>query len=256
MDRFNICSPIGGFGNHVRWLVLLDPQYSFLINSGFLTQEAYQFQKGSEWPDYTEYLNLNFINCSENVKAEILHAKSDSDTYPEILKFDTQFSKIKAFENQIYPEFRTWHNWLTMELKFRYHLDDFLTFRHNYSDLPDPAMIQKTLILTTDPDLAYRCYVKFNIILNFKSPGYFKKQIQLTNLNNSLINEENIKICCSDVLFNHTLDKNFYNELVDWFGLSDLYNEANYIHGLWFAGQQRAEQDIVTDLTKLYGANI
>jgi hypothetical protein len=27
--KYGVCAPIGGFGNHVRWLVLLDPVFRF-----------------------------------------------------------------------------------------------------------------------------------------------------------------------------------------------------------------------------------
>ena len=29
--KYAVCAPIGGFGNHVRWLALLDPVFQFEI---------------------------------------------------------------------------------------------------------------------------------------------------------------------------------------------------------------------------------
>ena len=31
MAKFNLIAPLGGFGNHVRWLLLLDPSFKFNI---------------------------------------------------------------------------------------------------------------------------------------------------------------------------------------------------------------------------------
>ena len=49
MSKYAVISPIGGFGNHARWLLLLDNQFKFILRT----------------PDNT---NHNFKNVQEKIK--------------------------------------------------------------------------------------------------------------------------------------------------------------------------------------------
>ena len=55
-----------------------------------------------------------------------------------------------------------------------------------------------------------------------------------------------------DCLYQSTLDRTFYNNMVEWFGLSDCYDLANQVHGLWFDAHQRAEQEFVEYTDNIY----
>ena len=63
-QRFNICAPIGGFGNHVRWIVLLDHQFNFLIKN---LQDNYLVAAGESWPCYDDYVNNNFKQVDSKI---------------------------------------------------------------------------------------------------------------------------------------------------------------------------------------------
>ena len=242
---FGIIAPIGGFGNHVRWLMLLDPRYQFTLRSGFLTQQKYESIKGINWPQYDDYLNLNFKTYSEEIKSEILNFSVDIFSYPAtILEFDNLNSKLDSFKNSIYSKHRTWHNWLLTEWKYRDYLNTFVNFEHNKNFLS-----QKTLALTIDPEIAYRCYLKLNSNLANRSPENFITQVKQYE---KISASANIKILDSGILYQPILDRNFYNEMIDWFGLLNLYDEANYIHSLWYQAHRRAEAEFVQDISKFY----
>jgi hypothetical protein len=246
---FNIVAPIGGFGNHVRWLLLLDPQYKFTLRYGFVDQESYNNVTGVNWPCYDDYLNLNFDTCPKDIVAEMLDFTLMHFPHcAEIVPFDNTVSKIDAFTNSIYSSNRSWHNWLTTEWKYRDYLNMFLYFTHDRKYVPS----QKTLILTVDPDLAYRCYLKFNSYLNKHSVCNFMIKAEQYN---KLPVSANTKMLDSTILYQPTLDREFYNEMIDWFNLANLYDDANYVHGLWYQAHQRAESEFVQDITKLYKHN-
>jgi hypothetical protein len=63
---------------------------------------------------------------------------------------------------------------------------------------------------------------------------------------------DNTKIMSTAPLFAPFLDRDFYTELVEWFGITDMYDAANEVHGWWFAANQRAEKDFVKDITEFY----
>lgn len=188
---YYLSAPIGGFGNHVRWLMLLDTSYDI----GYADK-------------------MDFI-C-----------------------------------NTIYAKTRSWHNWLQVEWQYRADLNKIILFEHKYN----PAGKLKTLLLTIDSSLAYRCYLKFNSNLNNSTVGQFKETIEATNQYNLQFENtrSDVKVMSSDVLYSANLDSGFYHSLVDWFGLEDNYSEASVIHRHWFEAHQRAEKEFVSDIATFY----
>jgi len=210
--KCGVCAPIGGFGNHVRWLALLDPVFQF---------------------EATPLAEPRF--------------KKISDSSRHIKFLDTD-SKLDSFCTQIYSSKRSWDNWLWMEFLYREDLDEVLLFEHRGSQIDG---IDKNLVLTINPELALRSYFKLNSNLNHCTPEIFKQQTTQFNLGVGSKNPEN-KIMNVDCLYQSTLDRTFYNNMIEWFELSDCYDLANQVHGLWFAAHQRAEQEFVEYTNNLY----
>jgi hypothetical protein len=210
--KCGVCAPLGGFGNHVRWLALLDPVFQFEVTP--LVEPRFK---------------------------KIL----DSSRHIKFLDVD---SKLESFSTQIYSSKRSWDNWLWMEFLYREDLDEVLQFEHRGSEIDE---IDKNLILTVDPDLALRSYFKLNSNLNHCTPEIFKQQTIQFNLGVNYRNPKN-KIMEVDFLYQSTLDKTFYNNMIEWFGLSDCYDLANHVHGLWFDAHQRSEQKFVEYSKNLY----
>jgi len=213
--QYGVCAPIGGFGNHVRWLALLDPCFQFELTP--LAEPRFK-----KIPDPTRHI-----------------------------KFLDADSKLESFCTQIYSLKRSWNNWLWMEFLYREDLDEVLVFNHRGNQIEDTT---KNLILTVDPDLALRSYFKLNSNLNHCTPNIFKKQVSQmveSTLNNSSRYPEN-KIMNADCLYQSVLDRTFYNNMIEWFELSDCYDLANQVHGLWFNAHQRSKQEFVEYTNNLY----
>jgi len=183
---------IGSGGNHLRWLLLLDPEFSYFRDLA---------------PD-----NFAFIN-----------------------KF-------------VYTDDRNWQNWLNYEWRWRMELDQLIAFSH----LRELRSDVKYCALVTDPDLAFKHYVKFNTNLNTTLVHTFKeKTVEYNNRIHSL-NNSNMLIVDSADLFKPQLDVELYRKIVQWFELRDYYEQAAQIHQRWWQLVKRAEQEIILDLQKLY----
>jgi len=206
-----VFAPIGGFGNHVRWLALLDPCFQFDLTP--LAEPRFK-----KIPDLSR--RINFL---------------DTD------------SKLESFRTQIYSPTRSWTNWLWIEWLYREDLDSVLVFEHRVDHVDS---IDKNLVLTVDPDLALRGYFKLNSNLNHHTPEQFKQQVQQFATNASAHAKK--KTLNVDCLYQSTLDREFYNSMIEWFELSDCYDLANQVHGLWFDAHQRAQQEFVEYVNSYY----
>lgn len=213
--KCGVCAPSGGFGNHVRWLALLDPVFQFELTP--LAEPRFR-----KIPDLSRH--ITFL---------------DAD------------SKLESFYTQIYSAKRSWNNWLWMEFLYREDLDEILEFGHRKDQIDG---VDRNLVLTINPELALQSYFKLNSNLNHCTPDIFKKQVRQvveSALNNPSKRLEN-KIMNVDCLYQPVLEREFYNDMIEWFGLSDCYNQANQVHGLWFGAHQRAEQEFVEYTNYLY----
>ena len=249
-SKYSVIGPTGAFANQVRWLILLDRQ--FTINLPNFNLEKYNELKGPDWPSYNDYVVKNLLNVPDFIKEEF----DELGAYQ--LKFDTLDNKLKAFKYQIYPESRTWHNWLQIEHHFRDSMNNVVNVLHDlkHSEFNIIEPDAKNLFLTIDPELAYRCYLKFNSNLNNLTPEYFKK-IDVEgefDLWQEMVNNapKHNKILNVNILYQPELDRNFYNELIQWFELDNNYEHASYVHQLWYKAHRRAEKEFVTDIHQFY----
>jgi hypothetical protein len=248
LNFFNIVAAIGGFGNHIRWLVLLDPLYQFVMIPECNHKQKYIDLMGPDWPSYEQYMKSDWSGISSDIKIEVTNLMED-----DCIVFDTLEKKINFIQTNIYHESRTWNNWLWYEWQYRIACNKIISLIHN-TELEDYDKNIKTLTLTIDPQLAYHCYVKFNNNLNNRPPSDFMRTVRKNNI--AAINEAktnaNIKIIDANIVYQPILDRVFYKNLVDYLGISDLYFEANEIHQLWYSAQKRSEKEFVRDITALY----
>jgi len=242
---YNIISPTGGFANHVRWLMLLDQRYcSVIIPDNF--KPIYEKFQGSGWPSYHDYMISNYRGVEQHIIDEM------NNLLP-LLNFTSPEYKLHSYKHRVYPMNRTWHNWLRYEQQWRVILDKTIELTHTYTELTN--INNKTLILTVDPFLAYKSYVKFNSYCNNLSLSEFQFHILTENANHQGVTNEHTLILNGDILFNEVLDQNWYQQLISWFDLDDNYSSACIVHKLWYDAHKRAEQGIIQDLTRLYSTN-
>jgi len=272
-SKYNIVAPVGAFGNHVRWLVLLDD--SFKWNLSTYNKEKYETFKGSDWPAYADLLDNKLQNININIIEE-METLFDISPSNSLIYFDNLKNKLTSIKEKIYPSTRTWHNWQAMEWEYRNILNKLVIFGHLYNQFENKVVVLernaqpvinehnnlKTLILTIDPTLAVRSVAKLiqdnykNLLLGMEEFYFNNLKFPISSINeqNQTIakeNPNNIKLLDASILFGKTLNKEWYQELIDWFELEDHYEQANFVHGLWFDASIRAEREIIQDTQKL-----
>ena len=207
-----ICTPIGGFGNHIRWILTLDTKIQANIDDPWV---------GKSQDYYTIDDKINFII------------------------------------NNIYGDFRSWHNWLNIEWAYRASLNKVMPFVHT---IPPDSRLQARKILhsnaimcTVSPDLALRCYLKVNSSLNNATIDGFKMCTKKDNINIiEYATLNNRLLLNADILYTEVLDRDFYASMIDYLGFDDNYESAAVIHARWYQLHQKAEREFVDYVTNFY----
>lgn len=246
MSDISIIAPIGGFGNHVRWMLSLDERFPEILK---LNTQQYKNLAGTSWPNYIDYLNNNYLDISNEILQEINNIEKINNIKSGL---KTTELKLKFISEYIYPPTRSYHNWLQIEWMYRRNI---CVIPFDHTNINNNSL--QTILLTIDPELAYRSYVKFNSNLNNISKEYFINNIHAENQKNvstSLCNN-NAHLLDTTILFNRTLDYDWYQQLISAIGFDDNYVSASQIHKLWYNGHKRAEHDIIADMISLYGYN-
>lgn len=259
-----IIAPYGAFANHIRWLLLLDPQFNFQFKQGITKEEVkYSQFKGSNWPEFADWSSLTKEDVDPNILDEILE-NFEINKLKEIASLNSFFSnhltttddKLNFILSQVYPQTRSWQNWLVYEFRYRTQLDHMMLVDHNnnLSEKLVSSNFNKMIVGQVEPMLALRTYIKFNSHLNLLTIKDFIKKIQHEN---TLAQEystkhQNVLQLDNTILYNELLDRDFYTKIINWFGLSDCYDLAKVIHQQWYNLQINAEQNIIIDLQKIF----
>jgi len=246
----NIGFGTGYGGNHLRWMLLLSDEYNFNFK---VPEDEYLQVKGESWPRYDDYIYNNYNGISDSIRYEMQGRLSND------IEFDNIKNKLKFIEESVYPITRTWHNWIEVEYKYRFAFDQLIEAKHTPHiggtfDNPN----NKTLLLVLEPKTAYKAIVKYSIFKttnNFNKPNEFiqtsieynEECLQLAKSNS------HIKTMPCDSLFSSDiLDRTWYEELVTYFGLTNRYEDASYIHKIWYSLTKNAEREIVEFFNELY----
>jgi len=261
MQKFSVISPIGGFGNHLRWLLMLDPKFNFKFTDfNISTSQFYsrQWIAGQQFPKYWSITYEKFCQQKEEeLDNNLLEEYIESFNLPH-LDFSSTQQKIKSIEKYVYHKNRTWHNWLNTEWKFRVHLMPFIGFEHHVKLDYNINSDQKILFLMPEySTTSLRAYLKFNSHLNNLTREQFNWQTEefQTRVKTLLASgKSNICQLYSETLLNPVLNKDFYQTAINHFGLSDCYDHANYVHGLWYNLQKQSESDLLFNLQKFYNS--
>lgn len=245
-NNLTVIAPTGAYGNHLRTLLLLDPRYSFTYAP---SRDNYDIFSGPDWPEYSDYIKNGIPNdVLENIKDEIENLCHEHD-FLNFYKVDNFLSKEDFIFREIYNNDRSWHNWIWSEFRWRFHLDSVIKLSHKPDDVrPDG----KNIILTSDPYKAYRSYLKFNSNLNFITVEHFLKEIDKHNHLALNAVADNVLVLPCDSLFAETLDHSLYTKIVSWLGYTNMYDQANTIHRMWYQLHKKCEQEIGQFFTNFY----
>jgi hypothetical protein len=261
-----IIAPWGGFANHLRWILLLDPQFSFQFKDNITHQEIkYSHVKGIDWPEFSSWKTLKKEDLNATILEEI-SAEFKIDELSLIANEADVFSKpiitledkLNFILNRVYPHSRSWQNWLMYEFRYRTQLQNLIFVDHNEqlpTSLKDRAHeYNKIIVCRVDPKLALRTFIKINSHLNHISPGDFIYKIQQENIlaQDYLNKHQNVLQLDNTILYNEILDRNFYTKVIEWFGLSDQYEQANIIHERWYRLHVDAEKHMIDDLQQIF----
>ena len=245
-NKINLVAPIGGFGNHVRNLLILDDRFAFKVTP---SEDRYNVFAGPDWPTYDEYCTLGLnAPMPKLIRNEIQEICKEFKNL-SVSSVVTLEQKIDFIMEHIYPTERSWHNWMIHEWPFRHGGKDIIEFFHDYPDTTDLT----TVCLTCDPQLAFYSYLKFNSNLNNITKENFLNIIKEHNQKCNNITSSNIIVMSSNSLAAPTLDPIFYNTLIERLGFNNYYNLANQLHQRWYELQKNAERDFVLFVNNLYG---
>lgn len=154
--------------------------------------------------------------------------------------------KVDFITNSVYSNERSYNNWLSHEAKWRYD-DKYESFIKILHEPKDDIPTSKSLFITYQNwNTAlnhYSCFTNF-----FSSEHYYeeyykfllsfddKLRTYVTATNNKLIIQ-------ADNLFLDELDKNIYNNIIEFFGFADKYYHAAIVHKKWNEARKKANKE-------------
>lgn len=235
--KTNIIAPLGGYGNHVAWLIWSNSSFKPVIKSAHIDETRYNSIKGSSWP---EYKKINLVDDSNEYYNEMCSLGVFDDNINNPVEFILQ---------NVYHDKRSWHNWLRIEWKHRTRLRD-IEISHKIDDISDENL---NLLCCIDSDLAYRNYIKINSSFNSSGLESFFNDIKKFNENaNNLKKQKNILVVDNSDLFKKSLNHDYYNKIISFLNLNNDYETANIIHNAWISCQERSEQEFLNQIQQLY----
>lgn len=172
-----------------------------------------------------------------------------------LMYFDKNFDpekspeeKLNFIKEKIYSEERTHHNWIKIEFQYRgVEYDNVIALQGNHVDPAHDEQDAYTLFVKyndwTNPFEHYYC---LNPSLNSKHPETFRKYF--FPWFNEQVDAKGIlpshkKVILGDSLWNNTLDKDLYYDIIKFWNLEDHYEYAAEIHKLWLLCNKRAYRD-------------
>lgn len=165
--------------------------------------------------------------------------------FPNISNSD----KLEFIRDYVYPETRTWDNWLTYEYRYRPILDEFMPLYNGKWDW-ERSTGRELYLTVNNWDIPLQHYWHINLGLNSETPRSFKEKMQAWDqeyqtLANRIDHLSNKKIVEADSLFDSELNQDFYNLVVDFFGFQRNHSQAQYVHQLYYQCRERAARDFV-----------
>lgn len=164
--------------------------------------------------------------------------------------------KINFIKSHIYFQERSWHNWLATEWKYRQQFDKSeIAVSHNLNLLnTNYKQTNKFLGVFVDSETCYKSYLKFNSNLDSTTKENFLEYCNNWFDKCKILSEKHnkLKILDCNILQNPILDKNLYDEIINWFEIDNQYDSACEIHNIWYQLHRKAEKEFVEDITKLY----
>jgi hypothetical protein len=207
-----ICTPIGGFGNHIRWMLTLDTKIQATVTD---------WRINKSWNYYTIDDKMNFI--LDNIYGD---SRSWHNWLNTEWKYRNALNEILPYVHKIPPDRRLQDrkilhsNVIMCTISPKLALRCYLKFNSSLNTCTIPTFIED--------------HKKDNLNI-----------IEYATLNNRLLLN-------ADVLYTEVLDRDFYTSMINYLGFDNNYESAALIHAQWYQLHQKAEQEFVTDITNFY----
>jgi len=228
-------SPNGAFVNTIVLLLWLDKQFNLLID-----QQKYAVLRGSSWPDVDE---LHLVDLSLSLRKEI----------EQYFILD----KCKFIEQNIFPEDRTWDNWIYYESLYRNFWQKGIVGlqQGQTADTIEQQLDQGYRIIgfSCDPYIAYKNKCKFTTSIDLHTKKSFIADIEKFNKKLDSVDHPNLlKLDAAEFMCKQDLDRSTYNIITKWADLEDNYDKAHFVHTLWLRAQTRSQMDFLDEMIGLY----
>lgn len=172
-------------------------------------------------------------------------------------------NKLDWIKKNIYHNNRTWYNWLETEWKYRKNYSRVIRTIHEFYDWEDrteinlprnniPAGSQILFLEFDAPETILNHYMHINLGLNNKTPDCFVQDHLDWQSEMFFIKSRHFESCKfinGNILHQPVLDKNFYDQCCEWFGLEKFYNEASEIHSAWMQCRYQSARDFYNYFT-------
>jgi hypothetical protein len=207
-----ICAPIGGFGNHTRWMLTLDTKIQATIND---------WRINKSWNYYTIDDKLNVIMNNVYGPNRSWHNWLNTEwayrnALNEILPYVHNIPPVQRLNDRKILHSNAIMCTVSPELALRC----YLKVNSSLNNVTIPSFIE--------------AHKKDNRAI-----------VEYAKLNNRLLLN-------ADILYTEVLDRDFYASMIDYLGFDDNYESAAVIHARWYQLHQKAEQEFVDYVTNLY----
>lgn len=200
MERNDVLlATLGGFGNHFRWLLLLDDKYIIHIPPG-------------------------------STPGMLLSCPIISDIETKVLFIERHvYYKGRTAKNWIHNEWRYRNSLDDLILFLHFHDDD-----DKEVDFKKMANYKK-LFLVTPPHVALEHYKLINPDLNGHPECEFINRCRFDNkIAQAEALNKNSLMFDSSKLYNSVLNEKLYDRAVSFFNLKNHYYHANIVHQMWY----------------------
>lgn len=165
-------------------------------------------------------------------------------------------NKLEFIKENVYPESRTWNNWLEFEWRYRKDHDKVVKIFHEFSEwttkdangkkynIPNGSRI--LFLENHDPTLLLNHYRHINLGMNNTSPEVYIKRCKVWQQKLTCVKKINLKGCLvldGSIIHQPNLDLNFYNQVCDFFYFNKFFSEAKQIHSWWVKSRIRSAKD-------------
>jgi hypothetical protein len=144
----------------------------------------------------------------------------------------------------IYSSDRNCFNWLEFEWDYRLYFDKVINLHYSIESMLELNVLEqhKILGMYSTPEHCLHAYAKYDPCLWLNHIDQLRMENFAVQNYKSKENEDCLKMN-AHILTQPTLDETFYSTIVNFFGIDNVYESANKLHGTWYSLIKKAEEE-------------